>query len=110
MGPTSPALQAFLAIEQKGFVKGRQGTDHIINITTEYYSHLSSKQQYYVLFMDTAKAFDSIDHSFIHKILKHIGFPTWVRNVVRQLLHGVVNRIADYPLTTPPPEIWTTPS
>ena len=40
--------------------------------------------------MDTRKAFDSIDHNFIIKILRHINMPTWVVNTVINLLTDVL--------------------
>ena len=40
--------------------------------------------------MDTKKAFDSIDHEFIHKILSHIGMPEWVTTIVKSLLMNVL--------------------
>jgi ribonuclease HI len=85
----SPALEAILLQEQKGFIPGRLGSDHIHNLTHRYYSSLSQKAQYYILFLDTAKAFDSLDHSFIIKTLHKIGLPAWVARLVQGLLHDV---------------------
>ena len=65
----TPALQHCLLPAQKGFVPGRQGTDHIIDITSSYYTALDARRQHYLLFLDTRKAFDSLDHSFILAVL-----------------------------------------
>jgi ribonuclease HI len=85
----TPALQHILAPNQKGFIPGRQGADHITSITQHYYSSLDRKQQLYILFLDTAKAFDSIDHSFIFKMLHKINLPTPFINIIKCLLTDV---------------------
>jgi len=86
----TPCLQDFLDEAQQGFVKERQGSKLIINIHDNYYKALDKKQQHYILFMDTRKAFDSIDHSFITHMLKHIGMPDWVINIITNLLSNVM--------------------
>ena len=70
-----PAAQALLRTAQKGFVPGRQSQDHIVDVTTEYYSKLEKKQQHFLLLLDTEKAFDSLDHGIIFKVVK-IQHPT----------------------------------
>ena len=85
----TPCLQDFLDEAQQGFLKKRRGATHIINIHDLYHSALDAKTQRLLLFMDTKKAFDSIDHDFIHKILDHIGLPLWMRNAVRGLMTDV---------------------
>ena len=39
--------------------------------------------------MDTRKAFDSIDHDFIFKVLEKIGLPHWVINTIKGLMHDI---------------------
>ena len=58
--------------------------------------------EYYILFMDTAKAFDSIDHDFIHVAVERAGLPEWFSNVVRCLLHACKVR----PAIRGVPDIW----
>jgi len=43
----------------------------------------------YLFLLDTAKAFDSIDHLWIKHILKHIGFPSWLLRFVNGALSNV---------------------
>jgi hypothetical protein len=43
----------------------------------------------YLLSLDTARAFDSISHVYIRKLLAHVGLPPWVCNMVEGLLHEV---------------------
>ena len=85
----TPALQHSLHPDQKGFVEGRSGGDHIRNLNAKFYSHLKKNTQYHILFMDTAKAFDSISHPFIREAMIQIGLPPWVVNVVTGLMHEV---------------------
>jgi hypothetical protein len=103
----TPAIQEIVSPAQRGFVPGRQGNPHILDLTQRYYSQLSRAQQHYVLFLDTKKAFDSIDHRFIIKVLIKIGMPEWVICLVQGLLHEVAaipipspggsSRVAPYP-------------
>ena len=52
--------------------------------------------------MDTAKAFDSIDHDFIHVAVERAGLPEWFSNVIRCLLHACKVR----PSIRGAPDIW----
>jgi ribonuclease HI len=86
----TPALQACIHKDQKGFVPGRVGTEHAHAITTSFYSSLSRKQQRYVLLLDTRRAFDTVSHAFIHACLAAMGFAGWLCRAVAGLLHDVV--------------------
>lgn len=85
----TPALQGYLESTQKGFCPGRVGTEHVHELTQEFYAALSLKKQHYLLSLDTARAFDCISHVFIRKLLPHIGLPSWVCQLVSGLLHKV---------------------
>jgi ribonuclease HI len=74
---------------QKGFINGRRGETNIKDITNKFYSSLLAQQQHFFLFIDTAKAFDSIDHPFLFDVLTKIGMPAWVINLVKGLMHEV---------------------
>ena len=67
----------------------RVGTEHIDGLLQGYYSKLSVKQQHYVLLLDQKRAFDSLDHSFIVKVLVRVGFDQWIINMVLGMLHEV---------------------
>ena len=74
----TPSLQAFLEPNQKGFIPGRSGDDHIRDLNRKFYNAVKDKDKnsnLYVLFVDTKKAFDSIDHDYLLFLLKQIDFP-----------------------------------
>lgn len=67
--------------KQKMFIHGRNMTAHVRDVNDFFYSHnsaLENDEQAHVLFLDTKKAFDSINHDFMHALLKHIGAPLYV--------------------------------
>ena len=70
-----PAFQAFIEGSQRGFVPGRIGTTNVEIFAENYYSRLDKKKQYYILFLDTKKAFDSLDHDFIIDVLRSVNLP-----------------------------------
>ena len=48
----------------------------------------------YLLLLDFRKAFDLVSHSFIHRILNHIGLPDWVCLTVESLLTDLISVLA----------------
>ena len=52
-------------------------------------SRIWEEEQIHILQIDTRKAFDSLDHSFIHLCLEKVGFPVWLLNIVHLLLTDV---------------------
>ena len=84
----SHATCALVHTSQKGFVSERRGSDNIVGITDLFYGHLEEGSELHVLQVDTKKAFDSIDHSFIMAVLAHVGFPTWIILVVLALFQS----------------------
>ena len=85
----TPCLQTFLDEAQQGFTKDRRGSTHVHDIHNLFHRAIDAHTQQIILFMDTKKAFDSIDHAFIHKILAHIGMPVWVCTIVHALMANV---------------------
>ena len=95
-------LGDFLLPQQKGFVPGRNGADHIRDLNEAFYSAVENNENGFALFLDTKKAFDSIYHDFIITILDHIGLDRWFVNVVRALLFAV--RVT--PVLGEPTDVW----
>lgn len=85
----TPSLIATLHGAQKGFIEGRVFEDHIRDLNETFYEAVEnpSSADFHALFMDTEKAFDSINHDFIHVALERAGLPDWVRHLIAGLLH-----------------------
>ena len=87
----APAMVPFLHESQKGFVPGRKGADHIRALNELFYGALEGMgDDSYVLFVDTQKAFDSIDHDFLFKVLARVGVPAWLVRIIKALLTDVM--------------------
>ena len=66
---------------QAGFRKGKGTGDQITNIRWNIENAGESQKNIYLCFIDYAKAFDSVDHNKLWKILQEIGIPdhqTWL--------------------------------
>ena len=88
----TPYLYETLEWAQKGFISKRAFEDHIRAINDAFYKVVeghegAEEDNLYILFMDTAKAFDSIDHDFIMTALRRAGLPAWLITLVKGLLH-----------------------
>ena len=60
---------------QAGFRKGRGTRDQISNIRWIMEKAKEFQKNIYFCFIDYAKAFDSVDHNKLWKILKEMGIP-----------------------------------
>ena len=65
------------------------GTEHVHELAGQFYGAMSKKKQMFILSLDTARAFDSVSHKFIGKLLRHIRLPEWTILLVEGLLHQV---------------------
>ena len=83
------ASQGLIGDYQKMFLPARRMTDDLGSLNSKYYQMVQDKLDYFVLFTDNAKAFDSIHHDFILASLNKQGFPDWFINAVHNLLTAV---------------------
>ena len=83
------ASQKLIGDYQKMFLPGRRMTDHLHDLNDRYYRKIQKNLDYFILFTDNAKAFDSIHHDFITATLTKQGFPEWFVNAVTNLLTAV---------------------
>ena len=60
---------------QAGFRKGRGTRDQIANICWIIEKAREFQKNIYFCFIDYAKAFDSVDHNKLWKILREMGIP-----------------------------------
>ena len=93
-------MPSIIGPEQTAFVKGRYIGEgiQVINGILEYYK--GKIDAGILLSIDFKKAFDSINHKFIFKTLKHFGFGKEYINMVRTLHQGAENAILNGGTTT----------
>ena len=73
---------------QAGFRKGRGTRDQIANIRWIIKKAREFQKNNYFCFIDCVKAFDSVDHNKLWKILKEMGIPDHVTCLLRNLYAG----------------------
>ena len=70
---------------QAGFRKGRGTRDQIANIRWIMEKARDLQKSIYFCFMDYAKAFDCVDHNKLWKMLKEMGIPDYLTDLLRNL-------------------------
>src|SRR5574340_764220 len=73
---------------QADFRKGRGTRDQIANICWIMENAQEFQKNIYLCFIDYAKAFDSVDHNKLWKILKEMGIPNHLTCLLRNLYAG----------------------
>ena len=73
---------------QAGFRKGRGTRDQIANIRWITEKAREFQKNIYFCFIDYAKAFDSVDHNKLWKILREMGIPDHLTCLLRNLYAG----------------------
>ena len=73
---------------QAGFRKGRGTRDQIANISWIMEKPREFQENIYFCFIDYAKAFDSVDHNKLWKILKETGIPDHLTCLLINLYAG----------------------
>ena len=73
---------------QAGFRKGRGTRDPIANIYWIIEKTREFQKNIYFCFIDYAKAFNSVDHQKLWKILKEMGIPDHLTCLLRNLYAG----------------------
>ena len=73
---------------QIGFRKGRGTRDQIANMCWIIKKARESQKNTYFCFIDYAKAFDSVDHNKLWKIINKTGIPDHLACLLRNLYAG----------------------
>ena len=73
---------------QAGFRKGRGTRDQIVNICWIIKKAREFQKKIYFCFIGYAKAFDSVDHNKLWKILQEMGIPDHLTCLPRNLYAG----------------------
>ena len=81
-------LETFFWFIQAGFRKGRGTRDQIANIRWIIEKAREFQKNIYFCFIDSAKAFDCVDHNQLWKILKEMGIPDHLTCLLRNLYAG----------------------
>ena len=84
-----PAVSALVDPAQKGFLTGQNGHEHTLRINEFFFEGVKQNTQRLCFFLDTAKAFDSIDHTWALRVLAKAGFPPWLTAFVKGSLSNV---------------------
>ena len=53
----------------------------------EFYTAVDEDKDFFILSIDTSKAFDSIFVDYLHAVLRAISMPEWFINLVHGLYH-----------------------
>ena len=73
---------------QAAFRKGRETRDQIVNIRWIIETVREFQKKIYFCFIDYDKAFDSVDHNKLWKILKEMGIPDHLTCLLRHMYAG----------------------
>ena len=73
---------------QAGFRKDRETRDQIANILWITEKAREFQRNIYFCFIDSAKAFDYVNHNKLWKILKEMGIPDHPTSLLRNLYAG----------------------
>ena len=73
---------------QAGFRKGRGTRDQIANICCTIKRAREFQKNFYFCFIDYAKAFDSVGHNKLWKILREMGIPDHLTCLLKNLYVG----------------------
>ena len=74
--------------DQAGFRKERSCVDQIATLRVIVEQTIEWQTSLCMNFIDFEKAFDSIDHQVLWKILKHYGIPQKIISIIQQLNDG----------------------
>ena len=77
-------IPKLISKSQSGFQKGKSTTDNLIlmYLTLEHYQN-NNEDQGMIMQVDLMKAFDSVEHKFLFKVLASMGFGNYLINLVK---------------------------
>ena len=89
-----PVVSPQINSAQHGFMKHRSTTTQLIDTYSDISTNLGSESQTDIIFLDFAKAFDSVPHDLIVHKLKIFGFGSnllqWIGNYLQGRYHSVM--------------------
>lgn len=78
---------------QFGFQNGRSTSDAIVNLVTQIYEHIDKKRACLGVFIDLAKAFDTISHEKLLSKLNNLGIRGLANVLIRNYLNERVQMV-----------------
>ncbi len=86
----TPAINTVVSRQQTGFRKHLPFSveDNICFYNEKFYTALAEGRVYDILLIDFKKAFDSIAHEAVFKMLKEVGFDSHYQNAIKALFHN----------------------
>jgi len=101
------ALDEILRDQQMDFRKNRSCTDHIATLRIIAEQSLEWNTSLFITFIDFKKAFNSVDHSTLWKILRHHGIPEKFIAIIQQSHYNSQIRVIHNRELTPPFSVKT---
>ena len=87
------ALEKVLRDQQMRFRRNRSCTDHIATLRIITEQSLEWNSSLYITFIGFEKAFDSVSHSTLWKILRHYRIPETFISIIQQSYYGSQVRV-----------------
>lgn len=72
------AAKPFISEYQHGFLPQRSTTTNLLCYTSILFREVEHRNQVDSIYIDFAKAFDTVPHAYAVEKLKHVGFPDWI--------------------------------
>ena len=79
---------------QFGFLPGRSSSSQLLSCLHDWYKSLSDNKLTNVIYMDISKAFDSVSHLKLLKVLSSYGINTNILNWIQNFLSGRTQQVA----------------
>ena len=81
----NPIVRDFGLEEQCGSLNSKGCQDALMSLKTALQTRREHNVSTNVLFVDLVKAFDTVNHEFLFKVLHKYGYPTHFINIIRQM-------------------------
>lgn len=94
-----------LSPTQYGFREGRSTSDALLHLTTNIYKHLDASKPCMAVFVDLAKAFDTVDHAQLLAALESLGIRGVAQRLMCSYLSGRVQLVKTGDTMSEPKEI-----
>lgn len=74
----SNTLTSIISESQHGFMKNRSTTTNLMSYVSTLFREVEARQQVDSIYVDFAKAFDTVPHIVVIEKFKRLGFPRWL--------------------------------